>query len=95
MRQKNRDLRTLTPLGRRLERLRRARNMTSTQLADAMGVHRASVRNISLGLRPVRPEQIDRLAKRLGMSEEERLSWHIAAARQCGWRVPEPTEGRP
>ena len=57
-------------IGKKIKTLRKTRGMTQFQLADALGVERASISNYETGRRFPHLQQLEQIAKILGVSLE-------------------------
>lgn len=57
-------------IGKKIKALRKTRGLTQIQLADALGVERASISNYETGRRYPHLQQLEQIAKILGVSLE-------------------------
>ena len=57
-------------IGKKIKALRKTRGMTQIQLAEALGLERASISNYETGRRSPHLQQLEQIAKVLGVSLE-------------------------
>ena len=76
-------------LGGRIALLRKARNLTQVQLAEALGVAQQTVQAYEAGARRVPVSSMPQLAKTLGVSLEELFGEQPKAARSRRGPVPQ------
>ena len=55
--------------GDNIRRQRKAKGFTQAQLADAVGLTEGAIRHYESGIRAVKPELLEEIAKALGVSE--------------------------
>ena len=55
--------------GDNIRRYRKAKGFTQAQLADAVGLTEGAIRHYESGIRAVKPELLEKIAKALGVSE--------------------------
>ena len=70
----------MTPtFGEAVRTMRRRRELSQEQLADAAGLHRTHISLIERGLREPSLETLVKLCRGLRVSPGEALMWHVAA----------------
>lgn len=65
------------------------RRMTQLDLARSVGTSRSYTNQTMSGRKGASPQWVNLVAESLGLSAEERVKLHTAAARDAGYDVPE------
>lgn len=76
-------------LAERVKHLREARKLTQLAFAQALGISAQYLCDLEHGRRPGSVEFVDKVCDWLGCTKRSsiRRTWHLAGARQHGWRV--------
>ena len=69
--------------------MRRRRELSQEELADAAGLHRTHISLIERGLREPSLDTLVKLCRGLGVSPAEALMWHVAARTANGGSQPD------
>ena len=77
--------------GDNIRRHRKAKGFTQAQLADAVGLTEGAIRHYESGIRAVKPELLEKIAKALEVSEGALKDYGVETSRDswpccCSWR---------
>jgi len=81
-----------TEFGKSLSKILNCYSSNQSSLARDMGVSRAYVSSICNGTKSVSPNKIDEISNFLGMTEEEQIKLHRAAAKDQGFKLDLPDD---
>lgn len=73
-------------LGKYLDQYGKSRSA----VASEMGITRSYISQLTTGAKTVSAEKVDSLADTIGITEEERVDLHRAAAKSAGFRIDLP-----
>lgn len=76
-------------LAERVKHVRQAKELTQSDMANAIGISAQYLCDLEHGRRSGSVEFVDKVCDWLGCSQRSsvRRAWHVAGARQHGWRV--------